>query len=60
MSKLGEYDANGDLDKDVQLANDQLSYFSNDEASRCKLFSLTVVGPTRLWFNGMSNGSIES
>lgn len=30
------------------------------EASKCKLFALTLVGPNRLWFNGLPGGSTES
>lgn len=44
----------------MQLVNDQLNYFSMDEASKCKLFALTLVIPARLWFNGLLDGSIES
>lgn len=58
--KLGEYDGNGDPSENVQLVNDQLNYFSIEEAFKCKLFSLTVAGPVRLWFNGLAYESIES
>lgn len=57
---LGEYDGKRDLDEHMQLANDRLNYFSADEASKGKLFALTLVGPTRIWCNGLPNGSIGS
>lgn len=57
---LGECNGKWDLDKHVQLAYDQLNYFSVDEDSKWKLFALTLVGPTKIWFNGMSGRSIES
>lgn len=53
--KLGEYDGKGDPYKQVQLVNDRINYFSIDEASKCKLFALTLVHPTMLWFIGPSD-----
>lgn len=58
--KLSDYDGKGDPDEHVQLVNDQLSYFSIDDASKCKLFMLTQVDLTLLWFNVLPDGSIES
>lgn len=58
--KLREYDGNGDLDEHIQLVNERLNYFNIDEAYKCKLFSLTLVVLTILWFNGLSDGSIKS
>lgn len=58
--KLGEYDGKGDIDEHVQLVNDQLNYFSADEASKCKLFALTLVGSNMIWFNDLSDDYIVS
>lgn len=57
---LNDFDVKGGLDKHVQLVNDRLNYFSVDEASKCKLFALTLVGPTMLWLNGLPKMSILS
>lgn len=56
--KLCEYDGKGDHDEHVQLVDDRLNYFSTDEASKCKLFTLTLVGLARMWFNGLPDESI--
>lgn len=58
--KLGDYNVKRDPDEHVQVVNDRLNYFSADDASKCKLFVLTLVGSTMLWFNGLSGISIES
>lgn len=58
--KLCEYDGKGDSHEHIQIINDQLNYFITDKASKCKFFTLTLVGPTRMWFNGLLNRSIES
>lgn len=59
-TKLREYEGKGDPDEHVQLVNDWMNYFSTDKASKCKLFALTLVGPSKMWRNGLSDGSIES
>lgn len=59
-AKLEEYDKKGDLDEHVQLVNEQLSYFSTDDASKCKLFVLTLIRSPQMWFNGLIDGSIDS
>lgn len=46
--KLGEYDGKEDTDEHMQLVNDQVNYFNTDEASKCKLFALALVGPDML------------
>lgn len=58
--KLGEYNGNEDSDKHIQLVNDILNYYNANDASNCKLLELTLVGPTRLWFNGLPDECIES
>lgn len=50
----------GDPDEHVQVVYEQLNYFGTDDASKCKLFALTLVGPTRLWFNDIPDGCIDS
>lgn len=57
--KLSKYNYKGYLDEHVQLFNERLNYFNGDEASKCKLSAITLVGLTRLWFNTFSNKSIE-
>lgn len=52
MPKLGEYDEKGYPGVYVQIVNDRLNYFYADEASKCKLFALTLVSLAMLWFNG--------
>lgn len=49
-SKLRNYDEKEGLNEHIQLVDDQLSCFSTDDASKCKLFALTMVVPARLWF----------
>lgn len=47
--KLGEYDVKGDPIEHVELINKRPNYFNIDEASKCKLFSLTLsVGYMRM------------
>lgn len=58
--KLSDYDGKGDPDEHVQLVNDRMSYFSIDNAPKCKLFMLTQVDLTLLWFNGLPDRSIDS
>lgn len=58
--KLGESNGKEDSDEHMQFFNDQLNYSSVEESSKWKLFALTLVGPTRLWFNSLSSESIES
>lgn len=58
--KLGENNRKGNLDKHVQLVNKQLNYFHANEASKFKLFALTLIGLARLWFNALPDESIES
>lgn len=43
MPKLGEHDEKGYPGEYVQIVNDRLNYFYVDEASKCKLFALTLV-----------------
>lgn len=59
-SKPGEYNGNGDYDKHVQLINNRLSYFRVDDVLKCKFFVFTLIGPPRLWFNGLPDESINS
>lgn len=40
--------------------DDQLSYFSADGVSKCKLFALTLVGLVWLWLNVFLNECIDS
>lgn len=51
--KLSDYDGKGDLDEHMQLVDDRFSYFGVDDASKCKLFALALVGPACLWFYGL-------
>lgn len=51
--KLCEYDGKEDPYKHLQLISDRVNYFNVNEASKCKLFSLTLVGLVMLWFNGL-------
>lgn len=59
-SKFGEYDGKGVPDKNLKLVNDRLNYFIIDDVSKCKLFTLTLIRPSRLWFNGLPDRSITS
>lgn len=36
-----------------------MNYNHADEASKYKLFTLNFIGPIRLWFNALSDGSIK-
>lgn len=58
--KVGDHDGKGDLDEHVQLVNGRLSYFIIDDASKCKLFVLTLARSARLWFNDLLDGSNDS
>lgn len=58
--KLNEYDGKGYPDECVHIKNDQLSYFSVDDAPKCKLFALTLVESAQLWFNSLPKESIDS
>lgn len=58
--KLTDYDGKGDPNENEQLVDKQLNYFGGYEASKCKLFTLTLVGPTRLRFNDLPDGCIYS
>lgn len=58
--KLGEYNRKGDPREHVRLVNDQLNYFSVDDASKFKLLALSLVGLSRPWFNNFPDKSIES
>lgn len=60
LSKLGDNDGKGDLDKHVQLINEWLNYYSAEKALKCKLFVLTLVGPSKLWFDSLPDGWIKS
>lgn len=51
--KLVDSDRKRDCNEHVELVDAQLSYFSVDDSSKCKLFTLTLVGPTLLWFNDL-------
>lgn len=53
--KLGKYDGKGDHDEHTYLVNDRMKYFSIDEASKCKLFALTLIALARLLFNGLED-----
>lgn len=44
--KQGEYDGKGDPWEHVQLVNDRLSSFNTNDASKWKLYVLTLIGPT--------------
>lgn len=46
--KLVDYDGKRDPDEHVQLVDERLSYFSVDNAYKCKLFTLTLIGKSRL------------
>lgn len=56
---MGEYNGKGDPGEHVQLINDQLNYFHTDKSFECKLFMLTLIGSTKLWFNALSDESIH-
>lgn len=43
--KLINYDGKGDPNEHVQLVDEGLSYIGVDDASKCKLFTLTLVRP---------------
>lgn len=58
--KLVKYDRKRNPDEHVELLNDRVNYFSINGASKCKYFTLTLIGPSKLWFNGLTNGSITS
>lgn len=58
--KLGEYNGKGDHDEHVQLVNDRIKYNNTNNASKFKLSTLTLMRPTRLWFNGIADSWIES
>lgn len=58
--KMGKYDGKGDPDEHMYLVNDWINYFSIDDTSSCKLFALTLIELTRLWFNGLPDDSITS
>lgn len=57
---LSEYNRKGDPYKHTQLVNDWMNYYSIDEASKCKLFALTLVGSTRQCLSGLRDRGIES
>lgn len=59
-TKLGGFNGKGDPIKHAQLVNNRLNYFSIDDASKCNLFAETLIGPARLWFNGLPDESITS
>lgn len=46
--KLGNYDGKEDPDEHMQLINDRLNYFSIDDAYKCKIFVLTLIGLARV------------
>lgn len=46
--KFSENNRKGDPYENVQLVNDWLNYFSANEASKCMVFVLTLVGSSRL------------
>lgn len=48
------------FDEHVCLVDDRMSYFNVDDAPKCKLFALTLIWPTQLWFNGLPDGNINS
>lgn len=57
--KLGKYNGKGDLEEHIQLIDDRLNYFIANKASKYKLFTLTLVRPTRLWFNGLPTEALN-
>lgn len=59
-SKLSEYDGKENPYVLVQLINERLNYFNTDEASKCKLFALTLIRSARLWFNSLPDENIQS
>lgn len=56
MSTMEKRDPN----EHVLLVNERLNYFHSDVASKCKLFALTLIGFTKLWFNDLLDESIKS
>lgn len=44
----------------MQFVDGRLDYFHANEVSKCKLFALTLIESTRLWFNALTDRSIES
>lgn len=47
-------------DEHMQLVDEPLSSFSDDDFSKCNLFTLTLRGTTQLWFNGLPDRCIDS
>lgn len=46
--KLEEYNGKGNPDEHVKLVNYRFNYYSADDASKCKMLALTLVGLSRL------------
>lgn len=46
LPKLGEYGKKWDPDEHEKLVNDRLSYFSANDASKRKMFVLSLIRPT--------------
>lgn len=59
-NKLNEYNWEGYPDEHMQLISERLNNLQADKSSKCKLFELTFIGPSRMWFNTLSDGNIES
>lgn len=57
---MGDYDGKGDPDENLQLVKERLNYYNVEDASKCKLFALSLVRPTRLLFNDLLDEFIKS
>lgn len=58
--KLSEYYRKEDPDKHVQLVNDRLNWLNANKASKCNMFTLTMIGLSRLGFKGLPDKCIKS
>lgn len=57
---MGDYDGKGDPGENLQLVKERLNYYNVDDASKCRLFALSLVRPTRLLFNDLLDEFIKS
>lgn len=58
--KIQSYDGIRDLDEHLEYVDNQLDYYHTDIVSKCKLFSLTLIGLTMAWYKILLDESIDS
>lgn len=59
-SKLNDYDGKGDQKDHMMHVDDQMSYLNANNVTKCMLFVLTLVEPSQLWFNVLSDRCANS